>query len=124
MEFDPDIDAGDTVKEIDVWTSCLAVTEQLLLTTTYRSRSEAIMSLHTQIIAPAARHTSPEVRLLGIKCLGLLVFHDFKLAKTFVPFFVTIINNDLEAIRLHTIRILVDLLMLFGPAGLGDSRVR
>jgi len=113
---------NDDEQTMAMWDTCLAITEQLLLNTTYRSRSPAIMGVAAQIIPPASRHTDPKVRSMGIRCLGLLCLHDLNLAKSFIPFFLTIINNDTDAIRIVALKIVFDLLLIFGPKALGDNK--
>lgn len=56
----------------------------------------------------ALRHT-------GVRCLGLYCLLDIKVAKEFVPLFISIIKSDTPEITLVAISALFDFMIFFGP---------
>jgi hypothetical protein len=54
------------------------------------------------------------VRNGGVKCLGLFGLLDVKYAKIFLPLFAEVLLHDRAPLKMTTLKILFDLLMVFG----------
>jgi len=98
----------------DMWLSCLAITEDLLQNTRKTLADPGLAGLLQSVILPAIQHPSPDVRNAAVRCLGLFCLLSKEEARTHLLLFVQIVKNDRDLIKLATMKVLFDLLLVFG----------
>lgn len=98
----------------DMWLSCLAITEDLLQNTRKNLADPGLAGLLQSVILPAIQHPSPDVRNAAVKCLGLFCLLSKEEARTHLLLFVQIVKNDRDLIKLATMKVMFDLLLVFG----------
>lgn len=80
-----------------------------------------IAGLLPSVILPGVQHTSPEVRNLAVKCLGLYCLLGLEEAKSHMMLLLQIIANDRDTIKLTAIKIVIDFIMTFGYSPFQDA---
>lgn len=95
---------------------CLLITQHLLeLTEEPLSNNYSLGSLIESLVRPAVlRNEKPNIRLLGMKCLGLFCLLDRNLAVENLFFFGMAAAKADEDLRIECIKIIFDILSTFG----------
>eukprot|EP01127_Copromyxa_protea_P023198 TRINITY_DN8624_c0_g3_i1.p1 TRINITY_DN8624_c0_g3~~TRINITY_DN8624_c0_g3_i1.p1 ORF type:complete len:1511 (-),score=427.56 TRINITY_DN8624_c0_g3_i1:47-4435(-) len=104
-----------------LWPRLLTITTYLLQHITNGMREPGITGILSNIIKPTIRSSELEVKLRGIKCLGLYCLLDPSQAREYLFFFLSHLDDDNIQISLVSMSILFDFLAYFGPKILGDT---
>lgn len=98
--------------ELTTWFRCLTVIELLLENLTIPLKLSAKNRL-LNLILPAIQHKQPSIRLLGLKCLGLVSLTELEIAQQNVPLFLHALDNDCPEIQNCILKVLFDLALTF-----------
>jgi condensin complex subunit 3 len=96
------------------WMKVLLITEEMLQNLRVGIASPEMSGLKDTIILPAIQQQSVEVRNAAVKCLGLFCLLDKETAQHNILLLLEILKNDRTAIQLTCMKVIFDLLMVFG----------
>lgn len=98
--------------ELTSWFRCLTVTE-LLLANVASSIRLATKTRILSIVMPAIQHQTPGVRLLGLKCLGLLCLTEKEIAVHQLPLLLKGMENDCGEIQTCILKNIFDIVLVY-----------
>ncbi|GAM23453.1 hypothetical protein SAMD00019534_066280 [Acytostelium subglobosum LB1] len=101
-------------KETETLTKCSFIAHYLLLNSKKCSNSPEIDGLLQLIILPSIQHPMPELRKIGIQNLGIFCLHRKVVAFAYLNLFEKIIENDTREIHLVALKVIFDILLVFG----------
>eukprot|EP01133_Synstelium_polycarpum_P019060 gene19060-22824_t len=101
-------------KDTQTMLKCSHVTHYLLLNAKKFSNSPEIHGLLNLVILPSIQSLLPQVRLLGVQNLGIFCLHRKDDAMDYITLFEKIIENDTHEIKVKCMRVVFDILHVFG----------
>ncbi|XP_078577289.1 condensin complex subunit 3-like isoform X3 [Branchiostoma floridae x Branchiostoma japonicum] len=98
---------------------CLTIAAEMLQTLTLKGLSPTLRTLVDSLMLTGIQSADPAVRNMAVRCLGLTAVLCKDTAVQYLPLFLQASQVDLDAIQVTALRIVFDLLLIFGLKAFG-----